>query len=473
MKNSKGISMISLLITIIVTILLASMALGTGTRYLRDSKLKEKENFIEVLSSAVSKRQEDVNVNSLAYPYLGYYINNSLVFESIFAPKVKEEITYENSIWYVVDNAAATHLGIKEIGDYIDSVDAAADDEEIRVALVDYKSGAVHLINVNSYELSGLEVSKNDFVTGHTHRYLDEEPTCTTPVKCEDCGFILKEALGHMYEITPETISYDDRTHFTKQCIRENCGMAGGFALHTLQTTSLIRDDVWYHNISCPVCNYEKIDEPCNIQYYLPSTTEEKEIHHIKYCSVCTQSENEEHTIGYRRISESMHEVYCKVKACNYTIDRENHVDATDDRICDLCNAEIIDYSYPQLTKVEMVNVDAVKEGNRYYAKYGDTIKMEIQADKKIQNLRITIGGATVPSSAMTTLDQESWTIQFYLDQTLRFDEGQMKITIDCESIAGIPMPSTFVTTTDSNPIVFDGVNPIVEYINKIFRVNE
>ena len=166
------------------------MALGTGTRYLRDSKLKEKENFVQVLSSAVSKRQEDANVNSLAYPYLGYYINNSLVFESIFAPKVKEALTYDNSIWYVIDNATATNLGVKEIGSYIDSVDTAADDEQIKVALVDYKSGAVHLINVTSYELAGLEISKGDFVTGHTHRYLDTEPTCTTPVKCEDCGLI-------------------------------------------------------------------------------------------------------------------------------------------------------------------------------------------------------------------------------------------------------------------------------------------
>ena len=52
MKNSRGISMISLIITIIVTVMLASMALSTGTRYLKDSKKKEQENFIEAMDYA-------------------------------------------------------------------------------------------------------------------------------------------------------------------------------------------------------------------------------------------------------------------------------------------------------------------------------------------------------------------------------------------------------------------------------------
>ncbi len=472
MKNSRGISMISLIITIIVTVMLASMALSTGTRYLKDSKKKEQENFIEVLSSAVSKRHQDTNINSLAHPYLGYYIKNSLIFESVFAPKVDEDLTYEDSVWYIVDNAAATNLGVKEIGDYIESVNASVEDE-VKVALVDYKSGAVYLINVHSYELTGLDITEGDFVTGHEHRYLDTEATCTTGIKCADCGFILKESLGHLYETEVAATPYDDISHYTKQCIREGCGMTGGFALHDFEITFSIQGGKWYHTIKCPTCNYEKANEECTVQYYMPETTEQKEKHHMKYCAECAHSEAENHTEAYRRISETFHELYCSVKECNYTIRRDPHEDSNNDKVCDVCGSEIIDYSYPQMLKVELVNAGATSNSEKYYAKYGDTITMQILADKKIQNLKVTIGGKEVPASSMSTVDQKAWVITYYLDSKNKINNGALKFTIDCESTAGVPMPSTFISTTDGNNIIFDGSNPIIQYINKVLRVNE
>ncbi len=470
MKSSRGISMISLIITIVVTVMLASMALSTGTRYLKDSKKKEQENFIEVLSSAVSKRHQDANINSVAYPYLGYYIKNSLIFESVFAPKVDADITYEESVWYVVDKAAATNLGVKEIGDYIESVNASIEDE-VKVALVDYKSGAVYLINVHSYELTGLDIKDGDFVTGHEHKYLDGAATCTTPMKCADCGFILKEALGHLYETEAVATPYDDLSHYTKQCIREGCGMTGGFSPHDFEILFSIQDGKWHHTIKCVTCNYEKSNEECTVQYYMPEATAQKKQHHMKYCTVCSHVEAENHIEAYRRVSETFHELYCSVKACNYTISRDLHEDVDGDEVCDFCGSAIIDYSYPQMLKVELVNAGADSE--KYYAKYGDTITMQIQADKKIQNLKITIGGKEVPASAMTTVDQKLWTITYYLDSKNKISNGALKFTIDCESTAGVSMPSTFISTTDGNNIIFDGTNPVIKYINKILRVDE
>lgn len=472
MRNSRGISMISLIITVIVTVMLASMALSTGTRYLKDSKKKEQENFIEVLSSAVSKRHQDTNINSLAYPYLGYYIDNELIFESVFASKVNEELIYEEGIWYVVDNAVATNLGVKEIGDYIESVNAAAEDK-VKVALVDYKSGAVHLINVYTYELNGLGVTAGDFVTGHVHRYLVTEPDCTKAVKCEDCGFILKESLGHLYDSGDVAIPYDDFSHYTKQCIREGCGMSGGYSAHDFEISFSIQGGIWYHIIKCTTCNYEKENEECRVQYYMPETAAEKKINHIKYCAECAHSEPEGHITGYRRISETFHELYCTIPECNYAISRELHEDTDGDSYCDKCATEIIDYSYPQIVKAEMVKMGAASDTEKYYAKYGDTITMKIVADKKIQNLKVTIGGYEVPATAMSTIDQKTWTINYYLDSVNRINNGSLKFTIDCESTTGVPMPYTFISTTDGNNIVFDGTNPIIKYINKVLRVDE
>ena len=53
MRNSKGISMISLIVTVLCTILLASLAIGTGTRYIRESRSKDRAAFISVMSNAV------------------------------------------------------------------------------------------------------------------------------------------------------------------------------------------------------------------------------------------------------------------------------------------------------------------------------------------------------------------------------------------------------------------------------------
>ncbi len=471
MKNSnKGISMISLIVTIIVTILLATMAISTGTRYLRDSKIREKENFIQVLSSAVSKRHEDANINSLAYPYLGYYIDSKVVFETNFAPKVKgKELSYDTGIWYIVDNSIATNLGVREVGDYIGSLDNAATDEKVKVALVDYKTGEVYLINVATHELNSLNVRKDDFVTGHEHRYLDEEPTCTTPVKCADCGFILKEELGHLYEDGVAAESYDDKSHYTKNCKR--CDMPGGFALHNLNTTHEIRDGVWYHSVACTECDYNKGNEPCLVEYYLPETAEEKAEKHVKYCSVCTHLEMEGHHVGYRRVSETFHEVYCTISDCDFVMAKELHEDDDNNKICDKCGGEVVDYSYPILIKVEMQKLDATTEEEKYFAKYRDTIELVISADKEIQNLDITIAGVEVPQSEMISTDKKNWTVPFVIHSEYSIPNGEIAFSINCESASGVELGTTCVATTNGKSVVFDGSPPILKYIEKIYRL--
>ena len=259
-----------------------------------------------------------------------------------------------------------------------------------------YITGDIHgnprrLSNKN-LRLLGLEITEGDFITGHEHRYLDDQATCTTAVKCADCGFILKESLGHLYETEVAASPYDELSHYTKQCIREGCGMSGGFALHDFEINFYNFGGGWRHTITCPTCDYEKENKECRIQYYMPETTEQKQINHIRYCAECGHSETEAHAEAYRRISETFHELYCSVAECNYTISRDPHEDVNGDKFCDMCGSEIIDYSYPQLVTVEFVNAGAGSDEEKYYAKYGDTVTLKIVADKKIQNLKITNG---------------------------------------------------------------------------------
>ena len=156
MEKSRGISMISLIVTIIVTITLASMAIVTGSRYLKESKEKHKEVFSTILSNAVLKRKEDASISTSRYPYFGYYIDNDTIFENIFAPKIgNNNISFDDGAWYIIDSNIAAKLDVKGAEEYIDSV-VDADDNKVNVALVNYATGDVFLIEAFVDEIAAL-----------------------------------------------------------------------------------------------------------------------------------------------------------------------------------------------------------------------------------------------------------------------------------------------------------------------------
>lgn len=488
MHESKGISMISLIVTIVCIILLSSLAIGTGTKYIRETRAMNRETFIKVMSSAVTRRHEETNLNSVSYPYLGYYINEGAIFDRIFAPKVTEPIYYEDGTWYVVDTTTARELGVKEPEKYIETVDANYH-EEIKVALVDYETGKVFLIDAFASEISGLENAGGGPVLGHTHRYVDAHlyPNCTEPRKCADCGFIDAEALGHSYDVsaTPLPASGDEENaHYNKTCTV--CGMQGGYERHIFEYEHFVIDEEWYHKAACNVCGYVKKnvdgfdkEELCTQVVNLPEGEAEKLVNHIRSCKVCLHEETEPHDIAYRRISESMHEVYCRHPLCGFLIGREYHIDNEEpEEECDLCGSEIVSYDYPQISIVEMkkINPTPVSDEDRYIAKYGDTISLKLVADKKITNLEIYIGAHKLDSTnaTFTTTDDKTWEIQYVIANARPLDDGNIKFSIYCESLSNnVPLPSKITSTTDGKIVLFDGTTPVVDYINKPDRVDE
>ncbi len=482
MRDSKGISMISLIVTVICMILLASIAIGTGSKYIRESRSNDRAAFVSVMSNAVARRHADTVLNSTAYPYLGYYINDSVIFEKIFVPKVSEPIKYENGIWYVLDTSTARELGVKEPEKYIETIDISYP-EIVKVALVDYATGKVYLIDAKASEMSGLDSIISGPVVGHDHRYVDEinYPNCTEPLKCADCGFILKESLGHKYDADklPEPASGDEENaHYNRQCIV--CGMQGGYEPHDFEYLHLVKNGNWHHRAYCIICGYEKkygiaTEERCTEVIKLPESDSERTNNHIRSCRVCGHSVNEGHNIGYRRISESMHEVYCTNELCGYRIRREYHVDNDNNSKCDLCNSDIVSYSYPQLGIVEMSNANPLSEEQKYVAKYGDNISLKIIADKAIkkETLDITIAGQKVPQEALVTTDNKTWNIIFYLNPNVAIPNGNIAFRITCESMSGVELPAPVTSPSDGKRVVFDGTAPLVQYIQKVDRIDE
>lgn len=482
MRDSKGISMISLIVTIICTILLASLAIGTGSRYIMESRSRDRAAFVSVMSNAVARRHADTVLNSIAYPYLGYYVNDSVIFEKIFVPKVSEPIKYENGIWYVLDTATARELGVKEPEKYIETIDISYP-ETVKVALVNYATGKVYLIDAYASEMSGLDSVISGPVVGHHHRYVDEinYPNCTEPLKCADCGFISKEALGHKYDADrlPEPASGDEENaHYNRQCIV--CDMQGGYEPHDFEYEHLEKNGNWYHKSYCVICGYSKkygieTEERCTEVIKLSESESERTNNHIRSCRVCGHTISEAHDVGYRRISESMHEKYCLNILCGHTITREYHVDDNSDSKCDLCNSDILSYSYPQLGIVEMVNVNPISESQKYIAKYGDNVSLKIVADKAIrkETLEVIIAGQKVPQDDLVTSDNKTWNIIFYLNPNVEIPNGDIAFRITCESMSGVELPAPITSTSDGKKVVFDGTAPSVQYVPKVDRVDE
>ena len=467
MQKSKGISMISLVVTIIVTILLASMAVVIGSRYLRDSKNKNTEVFVSVLSNAVSKRHEDTNLNSSLYPYLGYYINDGTVFANKFAPKIPSSVSYDDGIWYVVDTDTAASLGVSESENYITSVEESSSGNG-KVALVNYAQGTVYLIDVGASDISGLHLFEEGVDNGHVHTYLEGYPTCTVPKKCINCGFIKEEALGHAYVSTAPTATEGDEenSHYTKVCSR--CGMPGGYEEHTRQYVH--NTGSWTHQFSCTVCGYVSASAiPCTIVYSRPDDYTLRPTIHIKTCSVCGYTEQEAHTLAYRRISYAEHERYCT--DCGFVVLTDHHVDDNNDSKCDLCGADMV--SYPLFRIVTMVNSSATTESGKYVAKYGDTVVLTLVADKEIRNLEVYIAGQKVPAGNMSTSDNLTWKVSLNLTSAMGINDGDISLKVTCESTTGVAIPVPITSVTDGRYVVFDGTPPILQYIKKIIRAKE
>ncbi len=471
--------MISLIITIIVTVLLSSLAIGTGTKYLKESKSKDRSNFISVLSSAVSKRREDMNLNSNKYPYLGYHINNDVYFEQVIAPKVNESISYDDGDWYIVDTRSASSLGVRESEKYIDTFNFSGDGSgTITVALVNYKTGRIYLLNVLPSDISSLPESSYT-PEGHVHRYIIENPTCTEPQKCIDCGYIYKEATGHIYSgdtSTPQPAVGDEaNSHYERVC--SVCGMPSGYAPHTFEYVFIIGSGPWKHKKKCNVCGYPEADdvnaENCSLAYTLPTLESEKEVYHKVTCKYCLHSANEPHDFGYREKSETMHEKYCKTPGCTYTVATEAHRDDDNNEICDDCNANIIDTTYPVLNVVTIVNMSATTEDKKYIATYGDTLKITVEANKSIQDLTVEISGMTAVD--MTSADEKNWEVTYLLDKTKQtLSDGRIPFSVTCATKgSGVSVLAPITQPTDGKNVIFDGSNPVGGYVDKEDRVNE
>lgn len=487
MKNNKGISMISLIVTIICILIFIGLSYRIGSRYIKESKEEERSSLIAVISDAVVRRQNDkyISVGAEKMYYSGYPMTEE-EFNKIMG---SGDYEWGSGLWFIVDAKSAEDLGIVDSKQYLveDLTKPKTDaDDDKYVAIVDYDTGEVELVyydgDVEKDTFDKIAENAKDNETGCTHTYSVvsciepsvcakcgkiflhalghdfnvEHATCTKDKKCNRCGYIAEKAIGHEYDTS--TLSYNDEGHFNK-CVRyAECGAVGNFKPHTKEY-GYIEGNEWKHNVRCTVegCNWTKIEE-CKKAVRTMDISK-----HIVYCENCGRSEEVDHdNIKYKYIDKQEHMVFCDT--CKGELYTEEHVD--EERpfgICDKCNGVMDLNKEPVIEILTMENITP-EAPNKYFAKYGDTIKVTLKSSLilakaptiKIQNQTISVG-------KIYTDDDFTWYAEFKTSD-YPFEQGNMSIEVsDVKSLWGVDMPNIVTETTDKNYITYDSVKP--EYI--------
>lgn len=494
MKNNKGISMISLIVTIICILIFIGLSYRLGSRYVKESKEEEKSSLVMVISNAVVRRQNDkfISVGNKDVFYSGYQMTEEDFNKFIDTDKHE----WGNGLWFVIDAKSAEDLGIVNPEQYLvsDLTDPKSADDDKYIAIVDYDTGEVELVyydgDIAKEDLDELVKGDGSGCThqftvatciepsvctkcgkiGHDalgHSFNDDRVACTEDKKCSRCGYIAEKAIGHEY--TSE-LSWSDEGHFNKckryhGCSGDNgevkssaCYGIGNFNEHIKQY-GYITGEAWKHNVHCTFddCGWEAIEE-CTKSIKSKDLT-----YHTIYCKDCGRSEDVEHDdIRYRYIDKNKHVVYCNT--CKSDLYTEEHVDIEKPfGVCDKCGGTINMNNEPEIELLTMENI-TVDVTNKYYAKNGDTIKVILKASAVLAEApTVKIQNQKINANEISTDDNLNWYVEFNTAD-YSFSQGKMNIEVsNVKSIYGVSMSGSVTETTDKNYIIYDAVKP--EYI--------
>lgn len=123
MKQEHGVTMISLVITIIVIILLVTIVLSTGTLGIFEAQNTKNDIEIRNLKDAVANRMIQNERNPEKYPLIGNKIDDLESFLNYAdnlsdeeVEKIIQNLTIEKLEYYrIIDGNEATSLGVKSI----------------------------------------------------------------------------------------------------------------------------------------------------------------------------------------------------------------------------------------------------------------------------------------------------------------------------------------------------------------------
>ena len=355
--NRKGVSMISLVVIIIVTIILVGIATTAGYRYIMRANDVRAEALGNIIGSAALRRQNDLTTGTATSYYEGYLFNVDLADYSLVEnlpttdennDNIPDVLQEEGSLWYVFDAESATSLGADKTEQFLtrnityyfrNNLTDDQKKEEVRLVLADYTSGQGYYVRMPaSVVIEAANTSGGACPNSPTGTHKFTVATCTEDSKCiYNCGTNDgPKALGHDW--VPATCTSDG---YCNRCKVPNPNdLALGHLLITnmdVENTDLAEilakrdsymiassldplkasDPAWIadankHWHECVRCG-EKFEEEAHNRSFasLDDST------HQEACSICAwQSVVSKHKLTHTAISESKHKVVCE--ACNY-----------------------------------------------------------------------------------------------------------------------------------------------------------
>lgn len=150
--NKKGISMISMVITIIAIIILTSISINVGYRYLEESENKKIEVLLNIVSDCAYRRQNDKHIDP-SLPYVGYPVISTNLEGWSDLPEGNNDYTSSN--WFVLDAVSAATLGVVESERYITNDISNASNDDLKLILVNYDTGDSYLVSTKKDYLTG------------------------------------------------------------------------------------------------------------------------------------------------------------------------------------------------------------------------------------------------------------------------------------------------------------------------------
>ena len=334
MKNNKGISMISLVIIIVVTVILIGIATTAGYRYITESNKIQAQAVVTVISDAAYRRQNDLSAGVSVRYYEGYSfdVQRNAATKYAAIKGLPEEDDDSNSIpdcleeqgakWYLFDAESAKALGIVEADRFIENNISYADalkNEEVRLVLADYSTGSGYLvempkdiINDSLRQDGGCLNSPNGF---HNFKII---ATCTKPALCIYCGGEdpLNPALGHDFAAPTCTAS-----GFCRRCgvVDPDNGPLG----HLLIKNSDISNSQLIAAMDAKDCRmYANTDGTTNPDDPAWITDALKHWHECLRCG--NKTETEEHSKGFVVVNNVYHYEMCS--KCGWESIKTKHI---------------------------------------------------------------------------------------------------------------------------------------------------
>lgn len=506
MKSSKGISMITLIITIVVMIIILGIAYRAGTRYIGESREEERIALLSVMSTAIERRQNDnfIGLSGVTNYYSGYHVKTE-EFDRLYNLFQTNDVAYAPGLWYMLDAVNANDLGVADTEKYlVSSLLHAGDEIDKYIALADYYTGKVFLLDYSEVKESinvenltkpdgGNHTHKGTVATctepsvcticgeivtpalGHDYGFGENDKykpnkmihaTCTEDLKCVNCGYVAEKATGHDFDTT--SLGYDDEGHY-HLCKNidlnngENCNGKGTFEKHDLEYT-VINDSQWQHTVRCKVqgCNYG-IDstkkQPCDTHV----VGKDRDKHSIQ-CELCLKSQDIQHDeLIYKYIDKVKHMVHCNT--CESDLYEVEHVDfAAPFGVCDLCDGLLDINQKPEIESLTMAKITS-PDRDPGFAKIDDIIEVTLEANMMLSGTpKIEIQDLVIRQSDITNPESNKWVARIKLSD-YNFDDGILTIEVsDIRSLWGVKADK-LKETTDGKYIIYDKTPPQYYYL--------